>query len=104
MCCLFLLYSSYRECEEVEQWVGEKQLVAANKKLGKDLEHVEILQKKFTDFMHNVLASEDRVLHVNRMADTLIGDNHTGTCTYVCILEYTVIRTDSNNISTCYRK
>ena len=70
--------SFYRECEEVEQWISEKELVAANEELGKDLEHVEVLQKRFADFVHSVLASEDRVMHVNTLADTLVETNHTG--------------------------
>ena len=52
--------------------------MAANEELGKDLEHVEILQKRFADFVHDVLASEDRVLSVNRIADSLIAASHTG--------------------------
>ena len=56
----------------------EKELVAANEELGKDLEHVEILQKRFADFVHDVMASEDRVLEVNKMADSLIEAGHTG--------------------------
>ena len=52
--------------------------MAANEELGKDLEHVEVLQKRFADFVHSVLASEDRVVHVNTLADTLVEANHTG--------------------------
>lgn len=63
----------------MEHWINEKEVVAANEELGKDLEHVEILQKRFADFVHDVLASEDRVLEVDQMADTLIAANHTGT-------------------------
>ena len=59
-------------------WISEKEMLAANEELGKDLEHVEILQKRFTDFMHDVMASEDRVLEVDRMADSLIEAKHTG--------------------------
>lgn len=70
----------FRECEEVEQWISEKELVAANEELGKDLEHVEVLQKRFADFVHGVLASEDRVIHVNTLADTLLEAKHTGNC------------------------
>ena len=68
----------YRECEEVGTWISEKELVAANEELGKDLEHVEVLQKRFADFVHGVLASEDRVIHVSSLADTLLEANHTG--------------------------
>ena len=53
-------------------WISEKEVVAANEELGKDLEHVQILQKRFQDFTHDVMASEDRVLEVDRMADALL--------------------------------
>ena len=59
-------------------WISEK-VVAANEELGKDLEHVAILQKRFQDFMHDVMASEDRVLEVDRMADALLEARHIGT-------------------------
>ena len=72
------LHHFTREYEEVEQWITKRELVAANEELGKDLEHVEILQKRFADFVHDVLASEDRVLSVNRIADSLIAASHTG--------------------------
>ena len=52
--------------------------MAANEELGKDLEHVEVLQKRFSDFVHGVLAAEDRVVHVNTLADTLLEAKHTG--------------------------
>ena len=62
----------------MENWISEKEVVAANEELGKDLEHVEILQKRFADFVHDVMASEDRVLEVNKMADSLVEGKHTG--------------------------
>ena len=65
----------------METWINEKETVAANEELGKDLEHVEVLQKRFADFVHNVLASEDRVVHVSSLADSLLEVNHTGEIT-----------------------
>ena len=88
---VFSLFHTYRECEEVEQWIAEKEMVAANEELGKDLEHVEVLQKRFSDFVHNVLASEDRVIHVSTLADTLLEANHAGKlCTtfFCCFKQY----------------
>ena len=73
---------SHRVCEEVTNWIREKELIASNELLGKDLEHVEILQKKFAGFVLDVMASEDRILEVNRMADSLIETNHTGKINY----------------------
>ena len=72
------LHKFSRECEDVEGWVCEKELVAANEDLGKDLEHVEMLQKRFADFVHDVLASEDRVSKVNRMTEELLEAKHSG--------------------------
>ena len=37
-----LLHQFNRECDEVEQWIAEKETVACNEDLGKDLEHVEV--------------------------------------------------------------
>jgi spectrin beta len=71
------LHRFNRDCDEVEVWVLARDAVAQNEDVGKDLEHVEILQKRFTDFVHNTMASEERVTHVCRMADTLIEANHT---------------------------
>ena len=39
---------------------------------------LQILQKKFTDFVHNTMASEERVTNVCKMADDLIEAKHTG--------------------------
>ena len=50
---VFSLLHTYREREEVEQWIAEKEVVAANEELDKDLEHVEVLQKRFSDFVYN---------------------------------------------------
>ena len=36
------LHSFNRECDEVEQWIAEKEVVALNEDLGRDLEHVEV--------------------------------------------------------------
>lgn len=36
------LHQFTRDCEDVEAWVCEKELVAANEDLGKDVEHVEV--------------------------------------------------------------
>ena len=36
------LHQFTRECDDVEAWVCEKELVAANEDLGKDVEHVEV--------------------------------------------------------------
>ena len=38
----------------------------------------QVLLKRFTDFMHDLMASEERVLSVSRMAESMVKANHSG--------------------------
>ena len=40
-----------REVDEVAAWISDREAVASAEDVGKDLEHVEMLQKNFADFM-----------------------------------------------------
>ena len=40
-----------REVDEVAAWISDREAVASAEDVGKDLEHVEMLQKIFADFM-----------------------------------------------------
>lgn len=40
-----------QEADEVAAWVADQEAVASSEDLGKDLEHVELLQKHFEDFL-----------------------------------------------------
>ena len=40
-----------QEADEVAAWIADREAVASAEDLGKDLEHVEMLQKNFADFM-----------------------------------------------------
>ena len=40
-----------REVDEVTAWISDREAVASAEDVGKDLEHVEMLQKNFADFM-----------------------------------------------------
>ncbi len=47
-CCKkFMLF---REANELQQWINEKESALTNEEVGSDLEQVEVLQKKFDDF------------------------------------------------------
>eukprot|EP00118_Oscarella_pearsei_P018140 m.184464 g.184464 ORF g.184464 m.184464 type:complete len:3710 (+) comp39319_c1_seq2:34-11163(+) len=70
------LHEFSREAAEVEAWIGEKERVAASEEYGNDLEHCELLQKKFEDFTHDLLGSEERVVAVDDLAQKLIDENH----------------------------
>ena len=39
-----------READEVSVWITDKIAIASSDESGKDLEHVELLQKKFDEF------------------------------------------------------
>ncbi|XP_033114838.1 spectrin alpha chain, non-erythrocytic 1-like isoform X3 [Anneissia japonica] len=65
-----------RECDEVMSWIEDKQAFASSSETGRDLEHVEALQKKFDEFNKDLLAHEDRVEAVNQEANMLINEEH----------------------------
>lgn len=46
-CKKFMLF---REANELQQWINEKESTLTNEEMGSDLEQVEVLQKKFDDF------------------------------------------------------
>lgn len=46
-CKKFMLF---REANELQQWIHEKEGTLTNEEVGSDLEQVEVLQKKFDDF------------------------------------------------------
>ena len=39
-----------READEVAVWISDRMAIACSEEQAKDLEHVELLQKKFADF------------------------------------------------------
>lgn len=46
-CKKFMLF---REANELQQWINEKEAALTSEEVGADLEQVEVLQKKFDDF------------------------------------------------------
>lgn len=44
--------------------------------MGKDLEHVEMLQKNFADFMKDLEANEARVAELSKLAKKLLREGH----------------------------
>lgn len=50
--------------------------MASSDDLGKDLDHVLILTKKFDDFMKDLVASEGRMVQVTDMAQVLLDNGH----------------------------
>ncbi len=64
------------ESDEVESWINDKIAIATSDDVGKDLEHVEVLEKKFDDFNNDVNANETKVDALNEGALSLISLGH----------------------------
>lgn len=53
-----------------------QEAIVTSEELGQDLEHVELLQKKFEEFQTDLAAHEERVNEVNQLAGKLIQEAH----------------------------
>lgn len=71
-----VLVQFLRHCEEVMFWIKDKEAFVTADEFGQDLEHVEVLQRKFDEFQKDMQSQEYRVVEVNEMADKLIQDGH----------------------------
>ncbi|TSL04208.1 Spectrin alpha chain, non-erythrocytic 1 [Bagarius yarrelli] len=67
-CKKFMLF---REANELQQWINEKEATLTNEEVGSDLEQVEVLQKKFDDFQKDLKANESRLRDINKVASEL---------------------------------
>ncbi|MGH0189005.1 UNVERIFIED_CONTAM: hypothetical protein FKN15_032871 [Acipenser sinensis] len=65
-----------RECEDTMDWINDKEAIVTSEELGLDLEHVEVLQKKFEEFQTDLAAHEERVNDVNQLAGKLTQESH----------------------------
>ncbi|KAH9498947.1 hypothetical protein Btru_004017 [Bulinus truncatus] len=65
-----------RECREVMFWINDKDAFVTSDEFGTDLEHVEVLQKKFDEFQKDLQNHEDKVAEVNNLAEQLVADGH----------------------------
>ncbi|XP_066294881.1 spectrin alpha chain, non-erythrocytic 1-like isoform X28 [Branchiostoma lanceolatum] len=65
-----------RLCDEVNYWIKDKEAFASAVETGRDLEHVEVLQKQFEEFQTDLSAHEEKINDVNNTADSLVNDEH----------------------------
>nr|XP_048688824.1 spectrin beta chain, non-erythrocytic 4 isoform X1 [Caretta caretta] len=71
-----------REVDDLEHWIAEKEVVAGSPELGQDLEHVTLLQEKFTEFASETgSVGNERLSAVNQMVDELIDYGHVDAAT-----------------------
>ncbi|KAL8620004.1 hypothetical protein ACOMHN_015286 [Nucella lapillus] len=70
------LFEFYHEADETAHWISDKSVIAGSEDYGTDLEHVEVLQQKFEDFIHDLATNEDRVTRVADMAEAMLTSGH----------------------------
>ncbi|XP_064623906.1 spectrin beta chain, non-erythrocytic 2-like isoform X3 [Lineus longissimus] len=70
------LFDYYRDADEVVSWLKERQIIAASDDYGVDIEHVQILIQKFTNFTHNLTINEERVINLKTMSERLLSGKH----------------------------
>lgn len=57
-------------------WVHDKEAFVTAEEFGSDLEHVEVLQRKFDEFQKDMASQEYRFAEVNDLADRLVLEGH----------------------------
>ncbi|XP_009997918.1 PREDICTED: spectrin beta chain, non-erythrocytic 5 [Chaetura pelagica] len=73
----FQLYQFEREFQLVDGWLSSKQSVAESDDYGQDLDDVEVLEKKFKDFVNEVKPlGHSKVVSINELAAKLEKEGH----------------------------
>ncbi|XP_005351737.1 spectrin beta chain, non-erythrocytic 2 [Microtus ochrogaster] len=71
-----------RELDDLEQWIQEREVVAASHELGQDYEHVTMLRDKFREFSRDTSTiGQERVDSANALANGLISGGHAARAT-----------------------
>ncbi|XP_070506050.1 spectrin beta chain isoform X5 [Chironomus tepperi] len=71
------LFNFNREVDDLEQWIAERELVAASQELGQDYDHVTLLWERFRAFAQDTsTVGSERVAKANGYADELIHAGH----------------------------
>ena len=65
-----------RQSDEVLFWINDKEAFVTAEEFGHDLEHVEVLQRKFDEFQKDMATQEYRIGEVAETAERLIADGH----------------------------
>ncbi|XP_071033294.1 spectrin alpha chain [Parasteatoda tepidariorum] len=71
-----VLVQFLRQCDEVMFWINDKEAFVTTDEFGQDLEHVEVLQRKFDEFQKDMASQEFRVQEVNEQAEKLVNEGH----------------------------
>jgi Spectrin repeat len=57
-------------------WINDKEAFVTAEEFGHDLEHVEVLQRKFEEFQKDMASQEYRIIDVCDTADKLASEQH----------------------------
>lgn len=71
-----VLVQFLRQCDEVIFWITDKEAFVTADEFGHDLEHVEVLQRKYEEFQKDMASQEYRITEVSDTADRLTFDQH----------------------------
>lgn len=71
-----VLVQFLRSCDEVLLWISDKEAFVTADEFGTDLEHVEVLQRKFDEFQKDMASEEYRVMDVNGQGEKLVMEGH----------------------------
>lgn len=69
-------FAFIRECDEVQEWMGEQTVIAASEDYGTDVEHIELLIQAFESFLAGLSSSEQRVIACVDSGRTLLEDDN----------------------------
>ena len=65
-----------RESDEFLFWIYDKEAFVNSEETGQDLEHVQVMQKKYDEFEKDLRNHEDQMMELNRKAEELVADSH----------------------------
>ncbi|TSR75235.1 Spectrin beta chain, non-erythrocytic 4 [Bagarius yarrelli] len=78
----YWLYQLKKEVEALEKWISEREAVSSSTELGQDLEHVTVLQERFTEFRAETSTIGQRQMDsVNKMVNEMIDCGHADAAT-----------------------
>lgn len=72
----FILVQFLRQCDEMMYWIRDKESMVGSDDIGHDLEHVEVLQKKFDEFKKDMASQEYRINEIEQKANELVANQH----------------------------
>ncbi|KAF4021176.1 hypothetical protein G4228_013314 [Cervus hanglu yarkandensis] len=63
------LQQYFQKCDDILEWIGDKEALVTSVELGEDWERTEVLHKKFEEFQADLAVRKERVNEVNRYAN-----------------------------------